>query len=121
MSKQNFINFRPYFLAMENNRRAFRIEYKAKDMPTIEVNDKEYPIIDISATGLKLWSSNDFHDVHSIEGIIHLHVKDLNFKGYITRVNKRSNCTAVNLYPELPWGDLILERNYLKNEKGYII
>jgi hypothetical protein len=106
---------------MENQRKAFRIEYRAKDMPSVDINDKKYPIIDISTSGLKIWSSNDFHDVHSIEGRIHLHTGELKFRGYIIRVNKRSNCTAINIYPELSGGSLNKERNYLKNEKGYII
>ena len=106
---------------MENQRDAFRIEYKAKDMPVLEIDDKKYPIMDISATGLKVWTSNDFRDVHSIDGIIHLHVTDLKFKGYIIRVNKSSNCAAITIRPELPRGELSKERNYLKNEKGYKI
>lgn len=106
---------------MDNNRKAFRIEYRAKDMPIVEIKNKQYPIIDISSTGLKFWGPNDFNNIKSLEGKIHLHVKDLNFRGSIIRVNKKSNCTAINFYIELPYGDLILERNYLKNEKGYKI
>jgi hypothetical protein len=106
---------------MENKRRAFRIEYKAKDMPTIEVNKKKYPILDISAVGAKIWSSNGFSEKQNLEGKIQLHIGEIDFIGDVIRINKAYNCTAIEFKDELPLGELIKERNYLKNEKGYKI
>jgi len=104
----------------ENQRKAFRIRYKEKDMPVLEIKDKKYPLIDISVIGLKLWGSNDFYEFQSLEGKIQLHTGELNFKGTVIRVNKNSDCIAIEINPELSLGKLYLERNYLK-EKGYKI
>jgi len=107
--------------AFQNPRKSFRIEYRAKDMPAVEIDNKRYPAVDISATGIKLWSSNHFHERQNLEGKIYLHVGELSFSGNVIRVNKKTNSTAIDFYRELPWGELIKERNYLKNEKGYKI
>jgi len=106
---------------LQNQRKAFRIEYQAKDMPVVEINNKQYPAIDISVTGIKLWSSNSFHERQSLEGKIHLHVGELSFSGNVIRINKKTNSTAIDFYRELHGRELIKERNYLKNEKGYNI
>lgn len=89
-------------------------------MPAVNIKGIEYPIIDISATGMKFWKANGFQEKQTIEGKISLHVGDpTDFNGNIIRI--KNNMAAVNFHNELEWGILIRERNYLKNELKYRI
>ena len=104
-----------------NQREFFRIEYKAKDMPTAEIKGKKYKITDISPNGVGLFSSNGFEKNQSLDGKINLHILELNFHGRIVRIDEATNITGIEIYPELPLGELYKERAFLKLHRGYKI
>jgi hypothetical protein len=102
----------------ESGRKSYRLEYLAKDMPTVEISSKKHPILDISVSGLKFWNTNGFYIKQSLSGKIYLHVGEpIDFGGTVKRIG--NNRAAIEFNKEIPGKVFIAERNYLKNEKKY--
>ncbi len=106
---------------MKEKRLHYRVGYPKKERLSIYIGEQSFSVTDVSETGLKFISNNDYPVVidDHISGTITFHSgESVDVAGTVLRVSESE--VAVTLHKRVPFGTIIREQRYLMKNYRHI-